>query len=640
MSAFAKFLIRGSIRFLAVVGGYWIAAGMVLSFDAVLESIDVVWSYGALFAVIGPIVDHSVGMRRAHWRYISVHDLVALIRSSIMSFLVLLLAIFFIDRGWQLPRSTLILAFGLDLGLTAGLLILRRMLHEGGVHGLLQAVVAGNLRLDGATALVLVGSPDQADAFLRGHPRGAGHGYSPIGIISDAPESMGQSVRGVPVMGTTAKIESVLSAFADRGGAKAAIFLGEEAHTLIGGDLAARLLNDGVKLLRLPKLTDLSDSTANSPREINVEELLPRPPIRLDLARIQQLVAGKRVMVTGAGGSIGSELCRQVTALGCAHISLLDNSEFLLFTIGSEIEAHRPTLSRREILCDVRDAERVRLWVKAERPDIVFHAAALKHVPLVELHPDEGALTNVVGTWNVAQAAHECGVRQMIFISTDKAVQPSNVMGATKRLAESVIRTHQLLSETRFSVVRFGNVLGSHGSVVPTFLKQIERGGPITLTHPDVERFFMTIPEAVQLVLHTTAKSLEFPKSEAGVFVLEMGKPVKIMDLAKQLISLRGKRLGRDIAIEITGLRPGEKLTEALVDSSEQCESASDGVLRVTDRVQTTPLGQPVVNRLEKLASSGDKAGVRDLVFELLSIIRQDEPAGGMRPFEPKQEDK
>ncbi len=637
MSVLAKFLIRGLIRFFAVVCGYWIAAGAAFSVEAVAASLDVVWSYGVLFATIGLFVDYGVGMRRAHWRYISMHDLVALVRSSVTSFLFLLLLIFIIDRGWLLPRSMLILTLGLDLGLAAGLLILRRMLHEGGLGGLMQALVAGTLRRDGASALVLIGSPDQADAFLRGQTRGDSVGYSPVGIISDASLSVGQSVRGVRVIGSTAQIESVLSDFADRGGSKAAIFLGDEAHTLIGPDFAAKLLKDGVRLLRLPKLTDLSDNAANEPREINVEELLARPPIHLDLARIQQLVAGKRVMITGAGGSIGSELCRQVTALGCAHISLLDNSEFLLFTIGAEIEAHRPTLSRREILCDVRDAARVRGWVETERPNILFHAAALKHVPLVEMHPAEGALTNVVGTWNVARAAHDCGVQQMIFISTDKAVQPSNVMGATKRLAESVIRTHQLLSDTRFSVVRFGNVLGSHGSVVPTFLKQIERGGPITLTHPDVERFFMTIPEAVQLVLHTTAKSLEFPKSEAGVFVLEMGEPVKIMDLARQLISLRGKSVGRDIAIEITGLRPGEKLTEALVDSSEQCESAADGVLRVTDRVQTTPLERATVSRLEKLAAGGDDAGTRDLVFELLSIIRQDEPPSKARRSRPRK---
>lgn len=627
MTTIAKLLIRALIRFSSIVLAYWIAAGAVLSTAGFVMALDVVWFYGALFAVIGPFADYSVGLRRAHWRYISMHDLVALLRSSMMTMLALVLAIFIIDRGWQMPRSTLILAFGLDLGLTAGLLILRRILHEGGFKGLMRTAVSGTLHRRGAAALVLVGSADQADSFLKGQAYEDRLQFAPSGIIADTRQSMGQSVRGVPVIGATDNIESVLKTFADRGGPKAVVFLGQEAHTLLSGQTAATLLQKGVKLLRASRLTDLSDHAAGDLREINVEELLPREPVQMDLERVRKLVAGRRIMVTGAGGSIGSELCRQVTALGCAHISLLDNSEYLLFTIESEIATGRPTLSRREILCDVRNAERVRSWVEAERPDIIFHAAALKHVPLVERHPAEGALTNIVGTWNVADAAHRTGVQQMVFISTDKAVEPSNVMGATKRLAESVIRTHQGRGSTRFSVVRFGNVLGSHGSVVPTFLRQIANGGPVTVTHPDVERFFMTIPEAVQLVLHTTARSAEFPKANSGVFVLDMGKPVKIMDLARQLISLRGKVPDRDIAIEITGLRPGEKLSEELIDSSEVGVTSADGIIHVTDRLKSAPLDAKMVTQLEKLANAGDNDAVRRMVFELLGAVRQDPPS-------------
>lgn len=627
MTVIAKLLIRALIRFWSIIFAYWVAAGAVLSVDGFRTALDVVWFYGALFAVIGPIADYSVGLRRAHWRYISMHDLMALLRSAILTILALLLALFIIDRGWQMPRSTLILAFCLDLGLTAGLLILRRILHEGGFKGLMQAAVSGTLHRRGAAALVLVGSPDEADSFLKGQAREDSLQYAPAGIISESGQSIGQSVRGVPVIGAVEDIERVLKTFADRGGPKAVVFLGQEAHTLLSSEAAAALLQEGVKLLRAPRMTDLSEHAGGDLREINVEELLPRAPVRLDLERVRALIAGKRIMVTGAGGSIGSELCRQVTALGCAHISLLDNSEYLLFTIESEIATHRPTLSRREILCDVRDAARVKRWVEAERPDIIFHAAALKHVPLVERHAAEGALTNIVGTWNVADAAHQMGVQHMVFISTDKAVEPSNVMGATKRLAESVIRTHQGRGPTRFSVVRFGNVLGSHGSVVPTFLRQIEQGGPVTVTHADVERFFMTIPEAVQLVLNATARSTDFPQTDAGVFVLNMGKPVKIMDLARQLISLHGKVPGRDIAIEITGLRPGEKLSEELVDSSEVAEVSEDGIIHVRDRLKSAPLNLKTVTQLEKLASAGDNDGVRGMVFELLAAVRLDHPA-------------
>ena len=623
MTAIAKLLIRAWIRFSAVVLAYWIAAGAVPSVLGITHALDVVWFYGVLFAVIGPFADYSVGLRRAHWRYISMHDLMALVRSAVLTIAVLLLAIFIIDRGWQMPRSTLLLAFGLDLGLTAGMLILRRILHEGGFRGLVRTAMSGTLHRRGTTALMLIGSPDEADSFLKGQVREDSLRYDPVGIVTDTPQSVGQSVRGVPVIGGRENLERILNTFSDRGGPKAVVFLGQEAHTLLSGEAAAALLQEGVKLFRSPRLTDLSESAGGDLREINVEELLPRDPVRMDLERVKALIAGKRIMVTGAGGSIGSELCRQVAALGCAHISLLDNSEFLLFTIQSEIAARRSTLSQREILCDVRDRARVEEWIKAERPDIVFHAAALKHVPLVERHPAEGVLTNIVGTWNVASAAHKLGVKHMVFISTDKAVEPSNVMGATKRLAESVIRTHQGLGATRFNVVRFGNVLGSHGSVVPTFLRQIEQGGPVTVTHADVERFFMTIPEAVQLVLHATAQSGDFAQTETGVFVLDMGKPVKIMDLARQLIRLRGKEPGRDIAIEITGLRPGEKLSEDLIDSSEVGETSKDGIIHVTDRLKTTPLNAKAVTQLEKLASAGDNAGVRCMVFELLAAVRQ-----------------
>jgi O-antigen biosynthesis protein WbqV len=635
LTAIAKLLFRGLIRFWSIVLSYWIATGAVFSTAAIASALDVVWFYGALFAVIGPFADYSVGLRRAHWRYISMHDLMALMRSAVLALLALVVAIFIIDRGWQMPRSTLILAFFLDLGLTAGMLILRRILHEGGFNGLLQTAISGTLRRRSAVALMLVGSPDEADAFLKGQPREDSLTYQAVGIIAETRQSLGQSVRGVPVIGITDEIVPVLGTFADRGGPKAVVFLGREAHTLLSSEAAASLLQEGVKLLRAPRLTDLSEQASGNLREINVEELLPRDPVRMDLDRVRALVAGKRIMVTGAGGSIGSELCRQVTALGCAHISLLDNSEYLLFTIESEIATHRPTLSRREILCDVRDPARVRGWVEAEKPDIIFHAAALKHVPLVERHPAEGALTNIVGTWNVADAAHRSNVQHMVFISTDKAVEPSNVMGATKRLAESVIRTHQTRGPTRFSVVRFGNVLGSHGSVVPTFLRQIEQGGPVTVTHPDVERFFMTIPEAVQLVLHATARSTDFSSANAGVFVLDMGKPVKIMDLARQLISLRGKVPGKDIAIEITGLRPGEKLSEELVDSSEVGEATDDGIIHVTDRLKSTPLNAKVVTQLEKLASAGDNDAVRGMVFELLAAVRQT-PQARNRPESAK----
>jgi O-antigen biosynthesis protein WbqV len=326
-----------------------------------------------------------------------------------------------------------------------------------------------------------------------------------------------------------------------------------------------RLNSDGIRLLRLPSIVELAqhDSLTLLPmREINIEELLARDPIELDRHAIATLIRGRRVLVTGAGGSIGSELCRQVAAFDCSHLTLLDYSEASLFRIDREMGDAFPQIPRSTILCDVRNAQRLTTIFKDETPDLVFHAAALKHVPLVERHPCEGVLTNLMGTRNVAEASKACGAGQMVLISTDKAVDPTNVMGATKRLAETLIQAQPATGGgPRFSVVRFGNVLGSAGSVVPIFASQIERGGPVTVTHPDMERFFMTIPEAAQLVLHATATCAEGQGREARLFVLEMGEPVRIMDLARQMIALSGRR---DVEILTTGLRPGEKLTEAL----------------------------------------------------------------------------
>ena len=309
-----------------------------------------------------------------------------------------------------------------------------------------------------------------------------------------------------------------------------------------------------------------------------------------------------------------------MAALTCSHLAMIDNSEFGLFKIDQEVGEAFPTLSRAARLCDIRDGRRLREFVTHEAPEIVFHAAALKHVPLMEAHPADSVLTNVIGSANVADAAVAAGARNFVFISTDKAVDPPNVMGATKRLAERTVCQRRRANGPRINVVRFGNVLGSAGSVVPTFLGQIARGGPVTLTHPDIERYFMTIPEAVQLVLHATAKSA-FDEVE-GVLVLDMGKPVKIIDLARRLIELHGKVPGTDVEIRVTGLRPGEKMTEALFDVTETARQCDPGVLEVIDANAQVTLSDAELKRLEAAARDGDDERVRRMIFELLAGLR------------------
>jgi O-antigen biosynthesis protein WbqV len=511
-----------------------------------------------------------------------------------------------------------------------GVRVLRRALHER-VFQSFAPLKTINERVTGAPALLLIGPASLADTYLRDVSRSHDRTFTPVGIVGADPRDVGQQVRGVCIIDHLENLDAALADLRRWNRYPRAVLFLEEPAKLKGltADQLGQLKNDGVRLLRLPSIVELAhhDGVNLVPmREINIEELLAREPIELDRGAVGALIRGRRVLVTGAGGSIGSELCRQVAAFRCDHITLVDFSETALFEIEREIGESYPEISCTAALCDVRRAESVAALFEREKPDLVFHAAALKHVQMVERHPTEGVLTNVVGTWNVAEAAKACGAAQMVLISTDKAVDPSNAMGATKRLAEAVIQDQQSSNGTRFAAVRFGNVLGSAGSVVPIFKSQIERGGPVTVTHPEMARFFMTIPEAAQLVLHATATSAE---SEAGraarLFILEMGEPVRIMDLARQMIALSGRTPGKDIAIEIVGLRDGEKLSEALLDEMERAEPCAPKVLEVVTssalRVTAAHLAD-----LENLANAGDPEAVRVAIFDLVAQIRGEKP--------------
>jgi O-antigen biosynthesis protein WbqV len=352
-------------------------------------------------------------------------------------------------------------------------------------------------------------------------------------------------------------------------------------------------------------------------------DLLGRPQTVLDREAMDRLVRGRRVLVTGAGGSIGSELVRQISARNPAKLILVENSEFQLYAIDREVEETWPQLARDAAIADIRDAERLRWLMHAHRPEIVFHAAALKHVPLLEANPSEGALTNAIGTRNVADAAIGAGVQAVVMISTDKAVNPTNVLGASKRIAEMLCQTLDAAAGgTRFVTVRFGNVLGSSGSVVPLFQRQLAAGGPLTVTHPDVERYFMTIREAVELVLQASVLATSDEASaRGGILVLEMGEPVRIQDLARRMIRLAGKRPDIDVTVAFTGLRPGEKLFEELFHAEEQATPTSiTGIKLAQSRAADLARLRAALDRLEALARAGDAeatlAAMRELVPE------------------------
>jgi O-antigen biosynthesis protein WbqV len=376
----------------------------------------------------------------------------------------------------------------------------------------------------------------------------------------------------------------------------------------------ARLASFGKKNGSIP-LPDPSD-----PASFKV--LLHRPQVQLDTNGLKNFYTGKRILVTGAGGSIGSEICKQVLALGAEHVSLIDHSELALYEIDRAIKLEFPGSERaRPFLCSVRRKERIAAVVAQQKPDVIFHAAALKHVPMVELNPSESVLTNVLGTQYVIDAAKAAGVKQLVLISSDKAVAPSSLMGATKRLAEHLIRT-QISDTHQACVVRFGNVLGSTGSVVPLFKSQIERGGPITLTDRDVERYFMTIFEAVQLVLTAAMTNAGTPE-HSGLYILEMGTPVKIHDLATRMIKLYGLRPDKDIKITFTGLREGEKITEALVDDNEERRLVLPGIFEVVNQAHVAPVAEEVMQTLYALAQGGHDDEAKTMVFNLVNSLRE-----------------
>jgi O-antigen biosynthesis protein WbqV len=378
-------------------------------------------------------------------------------------------------------------------------------------------------------------------------------------------------------------------------------------------------------LARLPRLTEFKSGLVDTTevRPVAIEDLLGRPQHPLDRPAMAGLVKGKRVLITGSGGSIGSELVRQVSDLAPQKLILVDHSEFNLYTIDMETGRRHPNLERSAIINDVRDRSAIKRLFEATRPELVFHAAALKHVPLVEANPCAGVLTNVIGTANVADACKAAGVATMVMISTDKAVNPTNVMGASKRIAERYCQALDLKrgknAGTRFVTVRFGNVLGSTGSVVPLFQKQLAEGGPITVTDAQMKRYFMTVSEAVELILQASAMDDGGHLHEGKIFVLDMGEPVLIIDLARQMIRLAGLIPDEDIDIKITGLRPGEKLFEEMFHGGELLvETGQSGILLAAPRAADAALIATAIETLATAASDSDINRVMTLISGLV----------------------
>lgn len=404
--------------------------------------------------------------------------------------------------------------------------------------------------------------------------------YKLVAFLDDSDDKKGRKVNGIPVLGGIEDIEDVV----DSKNIDEIIIAIPSAKPAIINNIYERCSKTDCKVKILPSMSQLINETISLQKikDVDIEDLLGREPIMANLEEIAQYLGGKVVLVTGGGGSIGSELCRQIASYEPRKLLMLDNYENNLYDILNELTKKYPELDLVPIIANVREMNRLDEIFAEYKPNIVFHAAAHKHVPLMESHPEEAIKNNVFGTWNVAHCADKHQAERFVLISTDKAVNPTNVMGATKRIAEMIIQSLNEKSKTEFVAVRFGNVLGSNGSVIPLFKKQIEQGGPVTVTHPDITRFFMTIPEAVQLVIQAGSMA-----QGGEIFVLDMGQPVKIMDLARNLIRLSGFEPNEDIDIEITGLRPGEKLYEELLMNEEGLKATKHNKIFVAKPLHT-----------------------------------------------------
>ncbi len=568
------------------------------------------------------LIGMPLGLARLHWRFISFRDLAVIGTAALVTAVMLVLLM--VGSGIPLPSPAfpVILALILVVFLVAPKFLYRL------------ARIRNSERRTAAQRAVLVGDAQSAELFLTAHHHATGSPYRVVGLMALSAKHVGQRLHGLDVFGAVEGAETALARLEQKPDLLIITASGLAGDALAG--LLAVAERNGIRVLRAPSLTRLAPAEQKLELQpIAIEDLLNRQQVRPDRESMARLIAGKRVLVTGAGGSIGAELARQVAGFAPAEILLLDNGEFALWQIDLELAELNQELPRRAVIGDVRDAARMIALCQKFRPELVFHAAALKHVPIVEANPLEGVQTNVLGTRAVADAAAASGAALMVLISTDKAVNPSSVMGATKRLAEMYCQGLDVEARRggkrtmRCVTVRFGNVLGSTGSVVPLFRRQLAQGGPLTVTHPEMQRYFMTVREAVGLVLQASVVgSGEAAIPDGGIFVLDMGAPVKIVDLARQMIRLAGLRPDVDVAIRFTGLRPGEKLFEELFHGGEQPEPTGyEGLLMACPRVTDVRLVAAAIRDIEAACVASDTAGA---LAVLARMVPEFVPADGL----------
>lgn len=542
------------------------------------------------------------------WRYAGIYDLRNIIGAVVVSTIVFYMVVYWGLGEDTYPSSIFLIDAIVLIILLGGSRMARRIYRDVG-------------RLKPGKRILIYGAGGAGERIVRDMQNNPFYEFEPVGFLDDNPAKIGQHIHGVKVLGTRGALAKVLE---DTRPNAVLIAIPSVKPGPIR-EIVQILAPFKIPIQTLPNVRDLSKSDVNMSqvRSLSINDLLERAPVGLDPEPIKHLIQGKRIMVTGAGGSIGAELCRQIISFHPSALILYERYEYGLYTVASELSAENNAWPVHAVIGDVTDEQRVDDVLAEHQPEVIFHAAAHKHVPLMELNPCEAVKNNVIGTQVMAKAAQRHGVRRFILISTDKAVSPSSVMGATKRVAELLMQGVHSSNGHAFTGVRFGNVLGSAGSVIPRFLEQIKAGGPVTVTHPEMRRYFMLIPEAVQLVLYAAALA-----KGGELFVLEMGESIKVVDLARNMIRLSGFVPEEEISVTFVGRRPGEKLREELIDTNETLEPSS--VERVF-RIRSSYVPEPAflsktVEELEKRAGVGDTRGVIDALKKVVPTYRPADP--------------
>ena len=573
--------------------------------------------YGtALITALGAIVYRTTGLYKGIWRYASINDLINIIKATSMTIAAFLILMFAVTRLENFPRSVLFINwFVLIISLSGSRAIYRLYKDK-------KFFLKDISNDESSIPVLLIGATDRAELFIREMNRNNNPTHKIVGILDINKNKIGRFIRGIEILGTISEISTIISNLEKnnkKNRPQKIIIASNDIEGNIVRDLLTFTDKTGISLARLPKITDLESDINNEKlkvKPVDVFDLLSRPQALLDRNAMKKFINNKKILVSGAGGTIGSELVEQIINYEPKEIILLDNSEFLLYKIEKRIEEKKKNIKINSVLADIKDKKRIDNIFNESRPEIIFHAAALNHVQIVEKNPLEGILTNILGSINIAESCKKYGAAEMVLISTDKAVNPFSVMGATKRISEKYCQSMSGTSKTNFKIVRFGNVLGSTGSVVPLFQKQLEKGGPLTVTHPKMKRYFMTVREAVELVI----QSATLDNNKKGeIYVLEMGQPIAITEIAEQLIRLAGLRPNKDILITYTGLRPGEKIQEELHYKNERfTKTKNKSIFIVKPKIESFIKLSKSLNNLIDFAKNGK---VEDCYKEMSNLV-------------------